>query len=140
MAYWIMKTEPSTFSIDDLMRDGKTVWDGVRSYEARNNLRKMSVGDMVYIYHSMTEKSIVGLAKVSRAAFEDPTDETGTWSSVEIVPVGKLENHISLKELKENPVTSGIPLVKKSRLSVSEIPENVYFLIEKQGKIMKNSY
>lgn len=139
MAYWIMKTEPETFSFDDLVRDGKTVWDGVRSYEARNNIRKMNVDDKVFIYHSGKEKSIVGLAKVSKSAFVDPTDDTGTWSSVEIVPMGRVENHISLKELKENTLTNTIPLVKKSRLSVSEIPENVYLLLEKQGKIMKNS-
>ena len=119
MQYWMMKTEPGEFSFEDLMRDGKTVWDGVRNYQARNNLKAMKQGDQVLIYHSVTEKAVVGIAEVSREHYPDPKDNPKQdWVVVDIVPVRLLKRRISLGEIKETPALSGLPLIKQSRLSV----------------------
>lgn len=87
MNYWLVKTEPETFSWDDLVRDKKTTWDGVRNFRARSNLKKMAKGDLVFIYHTGDEKAIIGLAKVTREAFPDPND--GNWAAVELAPQKK---------------------------------------------------
>jgi predicted RNA-binding protein with PUA-like domain len=120
--YWILKSEPNAYSYQDLERDGKTVWDGVRNYQARNNLKAMAVGDQALIYHSISEKALVGLAKVSKAHYPDPTDNPkGDWVVVEIQPVHGLQRSISLAELKADPRFDDLPLIKQSRLSVMPI-------------------
>ncbi len=121
MQYWLLKTEPSTYSWDDLVCDGKGSWDGVRNYQARNNLRAMKKGDLVFIYHSVHEKVVKGIAEVVREVYRDQTATEGDWSMVEIVPIQKLEKEISLLEIKQNPDLKEMILVNHSRLSVQPV-------------------
>lgn len=116
-----MKTEPSTFSWDDLVKKEITEWDGVRSYEARNNMKKMKKGDKVFIYHSVKKPEIVGIGKVVNIAHLDSTDTTGVWWCVDIAPVKKLKRTISLAEIKTIPECKNMALLRKSRLSVSPV-------------------
>ena len=116
MNYWLVKQEPENYSFDDLLRDGKTVWDGVRNYQARNNLREMRVGDKVLFYHSVSEKAVVGSAEIARESFPDPNDEK--WLAVEIVPVEKFAKAVTLNEIKAAEDLENIALIKQSRLSV----------------------
>lgn len=118
MAFWLLKTEGSVYSFDDLVRDGSTYWEGVRNYQARNNLRAMKKGDTAFIYHSVDEKLVRGTARVSREAYADPTDSTGEWSVVEIQPLKKFPKPVSLAQFKTDPVLKGTALVRQSRLSV----------------------
>lgn len=119
--YWLMKSEPEKYAWDDLVRDGETVWDGVRNHRASNNMRAMEVGDQVFYYHSVTGKEIVGIAEVSVNGITDPTDPEGKWATVKIKPVRKLERPITLAEIKASTTLEGIELVRLSRLSVAEI-------------------
>lgn len=119
MNYWLLKTEPSTFSWDDLVRDKKTGWDGVRNFQARNNLRTMKKGDLAFIYHSMDEKSIIGIAKITKENYPDPSDND--WVAVEIAPVKKLKKSISLAQIKGDKRFTNMVLVKSSRLSVQPV-------------------
>lgn len=116
MKYWLVKQEPEAYSFDDLLADGKTVWTGVRNFQARNNLRDMKMGDKVLFYHSVSEKSVVGLAEVSREEFTDPTDEK--WIAVEIKAVEKFPNRVTLAKIKAEKYLENIALIKQSRLSV----------------------
>lgn len=118
MKYWLVKQEAEKYSFDDLLKDGTTLWDGVRNYQARNNLRLMKVGDQVLFYHSVSQMAVVGIAEVTKAAFQDPTDVTGTWSVVEIKPIEKLEVPITLKQIKAVKKLKNVALIKQSRLSV----------------------
>ena len=123
MQYWMMKTEPGEFSFDDLVKDGKTVWDGVRNYQARNNLKAMKQGDRVLIYHSVTEKALAGIAEVSREHYPDPKDNPKQdWVVVEVIPVAPLKHRVSLAEIKADPRLAELALIRQSRLSV--IPLN----------------
>ena len=121
MAYWLMKSEPEAFSWDDLVRDGETVWDGVRNHRASNNMRAMKVGDQVFFYHSVTGKEIVGIAEISEAGLTDPTDAEGKWATVKVKPVRKLKRPVTLAEIKAIPELADMELVRLSRLSVAEI-------------------
>ncbi|MEJ7645047.1 MAG: EVE domain-containing protein [Chryseolinea sp.] len=114
-----MKTEPSTFSWDDLVRDKKTGWDGVRNFQARNNLKAMKKGDQAFIYHSNDDKAIVGIAKITKEGFPDPKDDE--WTAVEIAPVRKLKNPITLAQIKGDKRLANMVLVKASRLSVQPV-------------------
>ena len=116
MKYWLVKQEPETYSFDDLLKDGKTIWDGVRNYQARNNLREMKRGDKVLFYHSVSEKAVVGISEVSRENFPDPTDEK--WIAVELKPLEKFAKPVTLNEIKAHKDLQNIALVKHSRLSV----------------------
>ena len=119
MQYWMMKSEPSEFSFSDLMRDGKTVWDGVRNFQARNNMKAMKKGDQILIYHSVTEKAVAGIAEVSREAYPDPKDNPKQdWVVVDIKPIRPLKRRVELSEIKANPAFAEMPLIKQSRLSV----------------------
>lgn len=114
---FLIKSEPSVYSFDQLLADRSTAWDGVRNYEARNNLRAMRKGDLLLFYHSNEGKEIVGLARVARPAYQDPkTDDD--WSAVDVAPVKKLKKPVSLAQAKAHPVLSKMALVKKSRISV----------------------
>ena len=126
MNIWLMKTEPETFSWDDLVKKGSSMWDGVRNYQARNNLRKMKLGDIVFIYHSVTNPGIVGLAEVSKEHYPDPTAKDGDWSVVDVKAVRKLPRSISLLEIKQNESLQNMVLVKNSRLSVQPVTEEEY--------------
>lgn len=119
--YWLVKSEPAAYSWDDLVRDGETIWDGVRNHRAKNNLQAMQVGDQAFFYHSVTGKEIVGVVEIARAGMTDPTDKSGTWAAVEIKPVRKLERPVTLAEIKAEPALADMELVRLSRLSVAEI-------------------
>ncbi len=124
MRYWLMKTEPSTYSWDDLVKDKKTVWDGVRNFQARNNLSAMKKGDRAFIYHSMSDKAIIGIAKISKDGYPDPKNKD--WAVVDIVPEKKLKKPISLAAIKANKKLSNMVLVKNSRLSVQPVKEEEF--------------
>jgi predicted RNA-binding protein with PUA-like domain len=119
--YWLMKSEPASYAWDRLVKDGGTVWDGVRNHTAKLNLQAMKVGDQAFFYHSVTGKEIVGVVEITRAGMADPKDDTGTWAAVEIKPVTKLEHPVTLAEIKADPALKDIDLVRQSRLSVAEI-------------------
>src|SRR5438477_1599930 len=116
--YWLVKQEPSAYSWDDFVREGKTSWTGVRNYTARNNLRTLRPGDEVLFYHSVTDKAVVGIAKVVRSAYPDKTAKEGDWSAVDLVPVKSLSRPVTLEQIKADPRLKNISLVRQSRLSV----------------------
>ena len=118
MNYWLVKQEPEKYSFDDLIKDGKTDWTGVRNFQARQYLRAMKTGDRVLFYHSVSEKAAVGLAEVSKESFQDETDETGKWIAVEIKPIEKFQKPVTLDEIKARKNLQNIALIKQSRLSV----------------------
>ena len=119
--FWLVKSEPSSYSWKDLKTDGTTSWTGVRNFTARNNLRAMSKGDEVLFYHSVEEKAVVGIAKVVREAYPDKAAKEGDWSTVDLAPVKPLRRPVTLGEIKANRQLKNIPLVRQSRLSVSPL-------------------
>lgn len=119
MNYWLVKQEPEAYAWDRFVGDGRTVWTGVRNFQARNNLRAMKTNDRVLYYHSVTGKEIVGIAKVAREAYPDPTATEGDWSVVDLVPVKALKRSVSLETIKADEELKDIPLVRQSRLSVT---------------------
>jgi predicted RNA-binding protein with PUA-like domain len=127
MNYWLMKTEPSTYSWEDLERDKKTVWDGVRNFQARNNIRAMKKGDLILIYHSMSDKCVVGIAKIVKEHFPDPSDEN--WSVVTIALEQRLKNTVSLSQVKAEKRLQNMVLVKNSRLSVQPVKQEEFDII-----------
>jgi predicted RNA-binding protein with PUA-like domain len=116
--YWLVKSEPGSYSWDDLVVQGKTSWTGVRNFTARNNLRSMRVGDEVLFYHSVTDKAVVGIAKVVRAAYTDPTAKEGDWSTIDLAPIKPLRHSVTLDQIKARQSLKNISLVRQSRLSV----------------------
>ncbi len=126
MNYYILKSEPSTYSWNDLVKDTETAWTGVRNYQARNNLRAMKKGDICLFYHSGEEKSVVGVAKVSKEAYQDPTTTEPNWVCVDITPIKALEKHVSLATMKKHPTLSKMLLVRHSRLSAIPITADDY--------------
>jgi len=127
--YWLMKSEPAKYGWDDLVREGETVWDGVRNHRASNNMREMQVGDQAFFYHSVTGKEIVGIAQISKTGISDPTDPEGKWATVYIKPVRPLERPVTLAEIKAEATLDGIELVRLSRLSVAEITPGEWEII-----------
>lgn len=127
MNYWLVKTEPDSYSWSDLVKDRKTVWDGVRNFQARSNLQKMAKGDVVFFYHTGDEKAIVGQAKVSKPAYPDPADNA--WSVIELVPEKPLKKPVSLAQIKSDKRLSDMVLVRASRLSVQPVKSSEYDLI-----------
>jgi predicted RNA-binding protein with PUA-like domain len=123
MNCWLVKSEPEAYSWSQLVRDGKTAWTGVRNFQARNHLRAMKTGDRIFFYHSVTEKSVVGLARVIREAYPDPTAADGDWSCVDLAPVKLLKQPVPLQALKADTVLKEMALVKQSRLSVTPVTE-----------------
>lgn len=128
MAYWLIKSEPYKYAWDDLVRDGRTCWDGVRNYAARLNLRAMKKGDKAFFYHSNEGKEIVGIARIEREAYQDPTTEED-WSAVDVTPVKPLKRPVSHAEIKTIPDLSGMALLRLSRLSVQPVTEDEWKLI-----------
>lgn len=120
MNYWLVKTEPSTYSWDDLVRDKTTSWSGVRNFSARIHLRAIKKGDLIFVYHSMDEKAIKGIAEVIKEAYPDGTAKEGDWVAVDIKPI-KATKDITLAEIKKNPRLKQMILVKNSRLSVQPV-------------------
>ena len=131
--YWLVKQEPSAYSWDDFVRDGRTSWTGVRNFTARNNLRAMQEGDEVLFYHSVVGKAVVGIAKVVRTAYPDPTAKEGDWSAVDLAPVKPLATPVTLEEIKRRPQLKEIALVRLSRLSVQPVEEAEYREIVRLG-------
>ena len=129
MAYWLVKSEPSVYSWEQLLKDGSTTWDGVRNYAARNNLRAMKKNDEVLFYHSNEGMEITGIAKISKEAFQDPTTKEEAWVAVELKPVKKLKNAVSLAVIKQHPRLKDMALVKLSRLSVQPVTEEEWKLV-----------
>jgi predicted RNA-binding protein with PUA-like domain len=129
MNYWILKTEPNAYSLSDLEKDKSTTWDGVRNYQARNNLSHMRVGDQALIYHSLGPKEIVGLAKITEEAFFDKTDVSGKWLAVEITFVKAFKKTLTLFEIKAQPRLKNLSLVKQSRLSVCPVKKEEWAIL-----------
>ena len=127
MSYWIVKTEPSTYSWKDLEAKGEDAWDGVRNFQARNNLNQMKQGDLVLFYHSGSEKAVVGLTQVSQEAFPDPQDTA--WVAVKLKTVRTLARPLTLRQMQAEPELASISLLKQSRLSVHALSEEAYTLI-----------
>ena len=120
-SFWLVKQEPEKYPFEQLLQDGKTMWDGVRNYQARNNLRSMKTGDWVLYYHSVKNPAVVGLCEVTREAYPDPTSTDGDWSVVDLKPLKNLSNPVSLSDIKLSKPLAGMALIKQSRLSVMPV-------------------
>ena len=131
--HWLIKSEPEAYSFDRLVEEGRTLWDGVRNYRARNNLQAMQVGDEAFFYHSVSEKQIVGIVRISKAGLEDPKDDTGTWAAVEIEPVRKFATPVALAAIKAEPTLEEIELLRQSRLSVAEIRPEEWKIVRRMA-------
>ena len=118
MNYWLLKSEPDAWSWDNQVKEGASMWDGVRNYQARNNLKKMKINDLCFFYHSVTERSVIGIVKIVKEHYPDPTDKTKRFVVVDVKATKKLKNPVSLDQIKENNKLRNIPLIKQSRLSV----------------------
>ena len=137
MKYWLLKSEPDVWSIEQQMKVGSkgAMWDGVRNYQAANNLKKMKVGDLCFFYHSNIGKEIVGIVKVIKEAFIDPTDKKKRFVAVQVAFVNKLKNYVALENIKKNKDLKDLALIKQSRLSVMPIDFKSWKIICKMGKI-----
>jgi len=124
MRRWLLKSEPDVYGFDQLFEDGETIWDGVRNNAARLNLRAMKVGDEAFFYHSNIGREVVGICRISRAAFPDPTDPSGKWVAVAVVPVRKLAKAVPLAAIKAEPSLATFQLVRQSRLSVVPVSDD----------------
>ena len=132
--YWLMKSEPSKYSFAQLVRDGQTMWDGVRNFEARNNLRGMKAGDLLLFYHSNEGKAVVGVARIKREAYADPTAPGEDWSVVDVEALVPFKLAVSLEAIRGEPDLAEIALLKKSRLSVVPLSKPHFDRILKMGK------
>jgi predicted RNA-binding protein with PUA-like domain len=121
MNYWLVKQEPESYAWAAFVKDGRAAWTGVRNYQARNNLRAMKAGDVVCYYHSVTDKQVVGLAKVVKEFYADPTADEGDWSCVDLTPVKALAKPVTLETIKADKLLKDMALVKNSRLSVTPV-------------------
>ena len=131
--YWLVKQEPTQYSFDQLVADGGTMWDGVRNFQARNNLQAMRRGDRVLFYHSVVGTAVVGICEVTREAYPDPTAKEGSWVAVDLAPVRKLKRPVTLEEIKADRALRDVPLVRQSRLSVMPIEKMAFDAIVKRG-------
>ncbi|GAC1300880.1 MAG: EVE domain-containing protein [Mucilaginibacter sp.] len=134
MNYWLIKSEPEKYSWEKFNKDGRTHWDGVRNYQARNNLRAMQEGDLVLFYHSNEGKEIVGIAKVARSFYQDPTTSDPNWVVVDLVPVEPLKKPVSLAQVKAEERLKDIHLVRQGRLSVISLRPEEFDLILEMGR------
>ena len=134
MNYWLVKSEPAAYSWSQLAKDGKTAWTGVRNFAARLNLRAMKKGDVVCFYHSVTDKQVVGLARVAKEFYPDATAEEGDWSCVDLEPLKPLKNPVTLEVIKADKILKAMKLVRQSRLSVIPLtPAEFVRLLELAG-------
>jgi predicted RNA-binding protein with PUA-like domain len=134
MNYWLVKSEPGAYSWSQLLKDGETQWTGVRNFAARNNLRAMKSGDAVFFYHSGEDKSVVGLARVVRESYPDPTADEGDWAAVDLTPVKPLAKPVLLSQIKADKILKEMVLAKQSRLSVIPVTrEEFKRLLELSG-------
>lgn len=135
MNYWLVKSEPFKYSWDQFVKDGKTHWDGVRNYAARNNLKAMAKGDHVFFYHSNEGLAIVGIAEVVKTAYQDPTTDDPNWVVVDLKPYKALPKPVTLETIKADPAFADMDLVRLSRLSVGTVKPDVYKKILKMGGV-----
>ena len=131
--YWLLKSEPSTWSWEDQVKAGVEMWDGVRNYQARNNLMRMKKKDLCFFYHSVSEKLIIGIVEVVKEHYPDPTDQTRRFVVVDVMAKLTLPNPVTLEEIKKEKQLSNLALIKQSRLSVMPIDKNSWKLICKMG-------
>jgi predicted RNA-binding protein with PUA-like domain len=131
--HWLFKEEPTHYSYDDLVRDGKTTWTGVRNPLAQKHLRSVAKGDRIFFYHTGDQKSVVGIMKATGAAYPDPADKTGKLYAVDVAPVKKLKNPVTLASIKADKSFASFPLVRMSRLSVMPVDEDEWTRIEKMS-------
>jgi predicted RNA-binding protein with PUA-like domain len=129
MSFWLIKSEPSTYSYDQLVKDGHTTWDGIRNYAARNHLRSMKKGDQVLFYHSNEGLEIVGIATVAREAYQDPTTKEEAWLAVDITPYKKLKKPVNMQQVKADKRLAEMALLRISRLSVQPVTEKEWKVI-----------
>lgn len=137
MNYWLVKSEPSTYSWDDLVKDGRTCWDGVRNYQARNNLKAMKKGNLVLYYHSGAEPEVVGIAKVMKESYQDPTTDDNRWVAIDLEPAGALMTPVPLDEIKRDKRLKDIALIKQGRLSVVPVTKVEFDVIVSIGSADK---
>jgi predicted RNA-binding protein with PUA-like domain len=135
MQYWLIKSEPDVYSWHDLVRDGQTFWDGVRNYQARNNLRAMASGDFAVFYHSTTDKEAVGIVRIVRTAYQDPTTDNVAWVAVDVSPHAVFQSPVSLDTIKHTPELSSIALLKQPRLSVVPLTAEEFAILCRLGGI-----
>jgi predicted RNA-binding protein with PUA-like domain len=135
MNYWLVKSEPGAYSWPQLLKEGETPWTGVRNFAARNHLRAMKSGDAVFFYHSGEDKSVVGLARVVRESYPDPTADEGDWAAVDLAPVKPLAKPVALSQIKADKILKEMVLAKQSRLSVTPVTRDEFKrLLELSGK------
>jgi predicted RNA-binding protein with PUA-like domain len=135
MKHWLVKSEPFKYSWDKFNEDGRTFWDGVRNYQARNNLREMQEGDLVLFYHSNEGKNVVGIAKVVQEAYQDPTTDDTNWVVVDLAPVQSLRNPVSLEQIKAEESLKDISLIRQGRLSVMPLKATEFDKILEMSEI-----
>jgi predicted RNA-binding protein with PUA-like domain len=133
MDYWLVKQEPESYSWATFVKEGRTAWTGVRNFQARNNLRAMKKGDLVFFYHSVTDKQVLGYARVGREAYRDPTAPEGDWWCVDLVPVRALKKPVSLEVIKVEDALKAMPLLKNSRLSVMPLTREQFDQVLRLG-------
>jgi len=133
MAYWLIKSEPDKYPFEQLVKDKKTRWDGVRNFTARNNIRAMKKGDLALYYHSNEGKAVVGIAEIVREPYQDPTTD-GDFSAVDVAPVVALAEPVTLTQMKANPKLSGMTILKQGRLSVSPVTASEFQAVLAAGK------
>ena len=132
--YWLMKSEPFKYAWDELVKDGKTYWDGVRNYEARNNMAAMKLGDLAFYYHSNEGKEIVGIAEIVGESYPDPTTDDDRWCVVDVAPVVPFVRPVTLADIKADPNLTEIALIRRGRLSVVPITPEEFRYVAKLGK------
>ncbi|PSK90091.1 EVE domain-containing protein [Taibaiella chishuiensis] len=133
MNYWLVKSEPFKYSWEQFVKDGKTFWDGVRNYQARNNLRDMKKGDRALFYHSNEGLCVIGIAEIAKEAYPDPTIDDDRWVVVDLKPVKALKQPVTLAEMKQQPGLENMGLIRQGRLSVSALTKEEYELVLKMG-------
>ena len=134
MAFWLMKSEPGAWSWDDQVSEGSAEWDGVRNYQAANNMKAMKLGDRAFFYHSVNEKRIAGIVEVVKEYYPDPSDASGRFGMVDVKALRPFEKPVTLAEIKAAPRLAGLALVRQSRLSVLPVNEDEWKIICKMGK------
>lgn len=133
MNYWLMKSEPDVFSYDDLVKKKREKWDGVRNYQARNNLRLMQKNDLALFYHSNIGKEVVGIMEIAKSAYPDPTTDDDRWVCVDVIPKKKFKTPVTLEFIKQHDALQNIPLIRHTRLSVMAISKEEFDEIVKLG-------
>jgi predicted RNA-binding protein with PUA-like domain len=135
MAYWLIKSEPFKYSWEQFLKDKRTFWDGVRNYAARNNMKAMKLGDELFFYHSNEGLAIVGIAKVVKEFYQDPTTDDEAWVVVDVAPVKTLKNPVTLQQIKSDKRLANMEIIRLSRLSVSKVqPEEWKVIMELAGE------